>query len=121
MLASLLKLTKSGPDSLGISCISKKKTVLFSNYYLRIEHIHDAKTLKIRPLWHVLLHYLITRPSIKNLYEAFLAKWPTMQKVCLHLKTDFSHPWPLGQKSVIQIFDRWSGYENNEAERARGV
>ncbi len=38
---------------------------------LRIVHIHDAKTLKIRPLWHVLLHYFITRPSIKNLYDPF--------------------------------------------------
>ncbi len=37
--------------------------------YLRIEHIHDARTLKIRPLWHVLLHYSITRPSIKNLFD----------------------------------------------------
>ena len=23
--------------------------------------------------------------------------------------THFQHPWPLGQKSVIQIFERWSG------------
>ncbi len=23
----------------------------------------------------------------------------------------FHHIWPLGQKTVIQIFDRWSGYK----------
>ncbi len=25
--------------------------------------------------------------------------------------THFHHVWPLGQKSVIQIFNRWSGYK----------
>ncbi len=44
---------------------------------LRIVHIHDAKTLKIRPLWRVLL--------------------------------DYYHLWPLGQKSVKQIFGQHSG------------
>ncbi len=39
-----------------------------------IVHIDDAKTLKIRPLWRVLLDYLITRPSIKNLLQNNRAK-----------------------------------------------
>ncbi len=51
------------------------------DFCLRIVHIHDAKTLKIRPFWHVLLHYFITRPSIKNLYDTFLTKWPRMWKM----------------------------------------
>ncbi len=52
---------------------------------LRILHIHGAKTLKIRPLCHVLLHYSITRPFIKNLYDTFLTKW---QKVSYRFLID---------------------------------
>ncbi len=46
--------------------------------------IHDAPILKISPLCHVLLHYFITRPSTKNLYNPFLTKWPEMVKVSYH-------------------------------------
>ena len=33
----------------------------------------------------------------------------------------FHHLWPLGQKSVIQIFDRWSGYKKMKQNMQRGL
>ena len=50
--------------------ISGSEILQFPWQHLGIEHIHDAKTLKIRPLWHVLL-------------LTSLATWP---KIC---HTDF--------------------------------
>ena len=32
----------------------------------------------------------------------------------------FLHLWPLGQKRVIQIFERWSGCKIIKAKRTRG-
>ena len=43
---------------------------------------------KIRSPLHVCLNNSTTRPSVKNLYDTFLTKWPKMPKVCLHLKGD---------------------------------
>ncbi len=61
-------------------------------FHLRIAHIHDAKTLNIRPLWHVLLHYFITRPSIKNLYGTILTK----SCICIPcICTILNHMWDL--------------------------
>ncbi len=52
----------------------KPRRIDINRGVLRIVHIHDAKTLKIWPLWRVLLNYFITRPSIKNLYQAKRAR-----------------------------------------------
>ncbi len=45
------------------------------------------KSLKIRPPLHVSPNNSVARPSIKNLSDNFLTKWPKMSKVCLHLKS----------------------------------
>ncbi len=62
--------------------------------------MHDAKALKIRPLWHVFLDYFIIRPSIKNLHN---------------------HLWPLDEKSALHIFDKLSGCKINNQNMQGGL
>ncbi len=55
------------------------------NKNLRV--VHGAKTTKNQSPWYVLLDYFTTRPTFKNLYDAFLTKWLEMLKMGKHLKS----------------------------------
>ena len=70
------------------SLVPRSKNPDFDNALvaLTILAIHGAKTTKIRPPWYVLLDHFTTRPSFKNLYDAFLTKWQGMLKMFKHLK-----------------------------------
>ncbi len=55
---------------------------------LRVLARYDAKITEQQNTLARFPNNYFTRPSVKDLRDNFLAKWPKLSKVCLHLKRD---------------------------------
>ncbi len=82
---------------------------------LRLEDTYGAK---IRRLLHVFLDNSVIRPSFKK------SEGQLFDQVAKDTKSMFAfekkNPWPLGQKVVPQIFERWSNNSIIEGNAQEG-